>query len=107
MGYLTNGVTTGGVPMELIKTITNGFHVPFFVETGTAGGASIREASEKFEFCYTIEVVEDVTPPKDTFPENIMFFKGTRNGSFKSYYLTGQLKEKGIPKMKEEYDLPS
>jgi hypothetical protein len=77
MGYLTNGVTTGGVPMELIKTITNGFHVPFFVETGTAGGASIREASIKFEFCYTIELMENVTPPKDTFPENIMFFNGT------------------------------
>jgi hypothetical protein len=77
MGYLTNGVTTGGVPMELIKTITDGFDVPFFVETGTAGGASIREASIKFEFCYTIELDENVTPSKDTFPENIMFFIGT------------------------------
>ena len=74
MGYLTNGVTTGGVPIELIKTITNGFHVPFFVETGTAGGASIREAAIKFEFCYTIELVEKCyTPQKIHFPKILCF----------------------------------
>lgn len=75
MGYLLNGVETGGVPMDLIKSINDGFNVPYFVETGTAGGESIMLASEIFTKCYTIELVDNITPYRD-FPINVEFIKG-------------------------------
>jgi|GEM_PF-1908980 len=75
MGYLLNGVETGGVPMDLINSIIDGFNVPYFVETGTAGGESIMIASRNFTKCYTIELVDNVTPYRD-FPINIEFIKG-------------------------------
>ena len=75
MGYLLNGVETGGVPMDLINAIIDGFNVPYFVETGTAGGESTIIASRNFNKIYTIELVDNITPYRD-FPINVEFLKG-------------------------------
>jgi hypothetical protein len=62
MGYLLNGVEDGGCPLHLIKKIIEGFDVPYFVETGTAGAYSVTKASEIFKECHTIELIEGRTP---------------------------------------------
>lgn len=62
MGYVFNAVEDGGVPLKMIKEIVKGFDVPYFVETGTAGAHSILKASEVFEKCHTIELIEGRTP---------------------------------------------
>jgi len=59
MGYLLNGVNTGGIPFYLVDAITNEVHVETFIETGTAGGDSIKEAAKKFKACHTIELIEN------------------------------------------------
>ena len=58
MGFLTNGVVTGGLPLHLVEPLIEKYHVPFFVETGTASGDSARLASSMFKKIWTIEVVE-------------------------------------------------
>jgi hypothetical protein len=62
MGYDYNGGNDTGVPLEMIKAIIKGFHVPYFIETGTASGMSIRKASLHFEKCHSIEIIEGRTP---------------------------------------------
>jgi len=62
MGYLLNGVEDGGCPFYIVKKLIEGFDVPYFVETGTAGGYSIVKASEIFKECHTIELIEGRTP---------------------------------------------
>lgn len=62
MGYFLNGVEDGGCPFYIVKKLIEGFDVPFFVETGTAGGYSITKASEIFKECHTIELIEGRTP---------------------------------------------
>jgi hypothetical protein len=59
MGYMLNGVTTGGLPMHLVKPLLDEHEVPYFVETGTAGGMSVKEASKLFKRCWTIELIKD------------------------------------------------
>jgi len=58
MGYKLNGVETGGLPMHLITPLIEYVNIETFVETGTAGGDSIREASKLFKECHTIELIE-------------------------------------------------
>lgn len=57
MGYLLNGVDTGGIPMYLVKKIIDYAKVDVIVETGTASGESIKEASKYFKTCHTIELI--------------------------------------------------
>lgn len=57
MGYCLNGCPTGGVPMYLIEPLIKYAKVSTFVETGTAGGLSIREAAKHFRQCHTIEII--------------------------------------------------
>ena len=92
MGYLLNGVDTGGVPINLINSIIDGYNVPYFVETGTAGGESTMIASRNFTKCYTIELVDNITPFRD-FPINVEFLKGN----------SGQLINNLINKLTGEY----
>ena len=75
MGYLFNGVEDTGVPMKIIESIIEGFNVPFFIETGTASGHSIVEASKKFKFCHTIELIQD-RETVEIENKNIEFHKG-------------------------------
>lgn len=58
MGYKLNGCDTGGLPMYLIKNLIDRFDIPYFVETGTAAGGSIRTAAPHFKYCWTIELIE-------------------------------------------------
>lgn len=74
MGYRGHGVTTGGLPVEYIKKFTEALHIPIFIETGTAGGESVREASKIFQICHTIEVVEG--RPDGDFSENVKLHTG-------------------------------
>jgi len=57
MGYKLNGVESGGLPMHLIKPLIDFVNIETFIETGTAGGASIQEASKLFKECHTIELI--------------------------------------------------
>jgi hypothetical protein len=61
MGYELNGVEDGGCPFHIVKKIIEGFDVPYFVETGTAGGVTIKKASEIFKECHTIEIIPNRT----------------------------------------------
>lgn len=57
MGYRHHGVNTGGLPIEYIKRFTEVLSIPVFIETGTAGGESVRAAAELFTTCHTVEIV--------------------------------------------------
>ena len=64
MGYMFNGVDDGGCPFALVKRVIEGFDVPYFIETGTAGAYSVTRAAEIFSVCHTIEIVAGRTPFK-------------------------------------------
>ena len=59
MGYLLNGVESGGLPVGIVKALLSAAPIPYFVETGTAGGTSVWAATFLFDKCYTIEIKED------------------------------------------------
>lgn len=73
MGYKLNGVKTGGIPVEYIQRFKNEFDIPVFIETGTAGGESVRAVASMFDECHTIEIVEG--RPLDL-PENVQLHVG-------------------------------
>jgi len=75
MGFLLNGVNTGGLPEYLIRPLIEQHEIKYFVETGTAGGNSARLAATMFEKVYTIEVIEG-RPEMKNAPDNIDFFVG-------------------------------
>jgi len=58
MGYKTNGVDTGGLPMHLVRPLLGKYKIPFFVETGTASGDSIRAIYQRFLKVWTVELIE-------------------------------------------------
>lgn len=74
MGYLHNGVKTGGVPIDFVKRFVDAYDIKIFIETGTAGGQSVRDASVIFDECHTIEVVKG--RPEGIFPDNIDLWNG-------------------------------
>lgn len=75
MGYRLNKVvSTGGLPVEYVKRFTDRFSIPVFIETGTAGGESVRIASTIFQQCHTIEIVEG--RPGEGYPENVHLYQG-------------------------------
>lgn len=74
MGYLHNGVKTGGLPVDYIKRFVDEYGIEIFIETGTAGGQSVREAAEIFEECHSIEIV--IGRPEGVFPENVTLHTG-------------------------------
>ena len=75
MGYKLNGVETEGLPVHLIKPLLDSHSIPYFVETGTAGGHSVKEASSMFKKCYTMEIISGRPVLKDV-PKNIDFMIG-------------------------------
>jgi hypothetical protein len=74
MGYKHFGVNTGGLPIEYIKNFKKEHEIPVFIETGTAGGDSVRQASEIFDICHTIEIVYG--RPQGEFPSNVRLHEG-------------------------------
>ena len=74
MGYKHHGVSTGGIPVDYIKQFTERFNIPIFIETGTAGGDSIRTVAPMFRKCHTIEIIEG--RPNGVFPENVQLHIG-------------------------------
>lgn len=74
MGFKHYGVNTGGLPIEYIKRFTNEYSIPVFIETGTAGGDSVRSAAPLFRDCHTIEIVGG--RPDGEFPENVTLHEG-------------------------------
>lgn len=74
MGYLHNGVKTGGLPVDYIKLFADEYGIKVFIETGTAGGDSVRKASEIFEECHSIEIIEG--RPEGEFAENVQLYTG-------------------------------
>jgi hypothetical protein len=74
MGFLLNGVQSEGLPENIVKVFTDAYVVPFFVETGTAGGDSIKVASRLFQKCYTIELIEGRVLDKSL--PNVEYFTG-------------------------------
>ena len=82
MGYRHNGVNTGGLPIEYIKNFINKFPVSVFIETGTAGGESVREASKLFKTCHTIEIVDGRAGSE--YPSNVTTHTGDSGKLLKS-----------------------
>ncbi len=76
MGFLLNGVNTGGIPMYIINEFLKEIEIPVIVETGTAFGDSIKEASKYFQECYTIELNEGRGGVSNTDVDNIHYYKG-------------------------------
>lgn len=74
MGYKGNGINTGGIPVEYIRLFTEKYDIPVFIETGTAGGDSVRSVAPIFKKCHTIEIVEG--RPSGEFPENVELHSG-------------------------------
>ena len=75
MGYTLNGVESDGIPMHIIKPLIDNHDIPFFCETGTAGGHSAMLAASYFKKIWTIELLED-SPQIDNVPDNIEFLIG-------------------------------
>jgi len=77
MGYKHHGVNTGGIPVDYIKKYVDEWDIKVFIETGTAGGESVRAVAPLFRECHTIEVVGD-RAEKDgaTYPENVKLHVG-------------------------------
>lgn len=74
MGYKHSGVSTGGIPIDYVKRFVDAYGIEVFIETGTAGGESVRVAAEIFKVCHTIEIVEG--RPEGEFPENVSLYTG-------------------------------
>lgn len=74
MGYRHHGVNTGGLPIDYIKRFVNAFNIKVFIETGTAGGDSVREAAKIFNICHTIEIIDG--RPVGEFPTNVKLHNG-------------------------------
>lgn len=76
MGYKVNNIVdTGGFPFYLIEKLIKEYKVDHFVETGTAGGLSIKEAAKHFKKCQTIELIEN-RAIVDNDIENIIWHTG-------------------------------
>ena len=75
MAYKLNGCETGGLPIHLVKPLVENYDIPFIVETGTAGGLSIREAAKLFKTCWTIELIAE-RPDIEEAPTNVHFLVG-------------------------------
>lgn len=76
MGYRSNGVNTGGLPIDYIKPFVEQYEIKVFIETGTAGGDSVRKAADMFEVCHTIEIVKSRPVDLVPFPENVFLHEG-------------------------------
>ncbi len=74
MGYLHNGVKTGGVPIDFIKRFVDEYGIQIFIETGTAGGQSAQDAAQIFGLVHTIEIVDGRT--NVWCPDNVTFHIG-------------------------------
>lgn len=74
MGYKGNGVKSGGLPIDYVKRFVDEYRIMVFIETGTAGGESIRAAAEIFEICWSIEIIEN--RPEGEFPANVFLRYG-------------------------------
>lgn len=76
MGYkLNERVQSGGVPMHLVKPMLDSHSIPYFVETGTAGGQTAIEASKHFKRVWTIELIKNRAEIK-SFPSNVTYIEG-------------------------------
>lgn len=75
MGYKHFGVNTGGIPVDYIKRFVDYYDIKIFIETGTAGGESVRAVAPLFKECHTIEIVEKRA---DTlvYPDNVALHTG-------------------------------
>ena len=58
MGFKHYGVKTGGIPVDYIKRFVDAYGIEIFIETGTAGGESVRAVAPLFKVCHAIEIVE-------------------------------------------------
>lgn len=56
MGWLLNGIDSGGIPMHLIKAFLSAGPIKYFVETGTQGGESFDKVKDLFHIAHTIEI---------------------------------------------------
>lgn len=75
MGFKHYGVKTGGIPVDYIKRFTERYDIPVFIETGTAGGESVRAVAPLFKECHTIEIV-DHRPDGFEYPSNVKLHAG-------------------------------
>lgn len=75
MGFKHYGVKTGGIPVDYIKRFTERYDIPIFIETGTAGGESVRAVAPLFKYCHTIEIVEKRAEVSE-YPSNVTLHTG-------------------------------
>lgn len=74
MGYRHHGVKTGGIPVDYIKRFLYEFSIPVFVETGTAGGESIRKMAPLFRECHSVEIIAGRVDAETPFPDNVKLY---------------------------------
>jgi len=75
MGYKTNGVVSGGLPIHLVKPLLDNHEILYFIETGSAGGDSAKLSATMFEKVWSIELIKDRTLIDDK-PDNVIFLEG-------------------------------
>jgi len=74
MGYVLSGVKNGSVPVDFIKEMQEVAPIKYFIESGTAGADSIRDAAPLFKECHTIEIMEGTVT--GGVPSNATFYIG-------------------------------
>ena len=75
MGYQTNGINTGSIPVDFVQRLVKWVQIPYFVETGTAGGESVCSIADMFRKCFTVELKEGIPNRCDAF-SNISAYIG-------------------------------
>lgn len=76
MGYKFQSVKSGGLPIDYVKRFVDEYGIKIFIETGTAGGESVRAASNIFFECHSIEIIPDRVEGDWSVYENITFHTG-------------------------------
>ena len=75
MGYKHFGVNTGGIPVDYIERYVKDHGIEVFIETGTAGGESVRAVAPLFRVCHSIEIVEQRANTL-VYPDNVALHTG-------------------------------
>jgi len=95
MGFTLNNIYTGmSIPRDLVLRIQDIANIPYFIETGTAGGESVAWAKDHFKECWTIEA--DQTREINKL-EGINYHAGNTAEVLPSILLDEKLQDKQTP----------
>lgn len=82
------------IPRDLVLRIQDIANIPYFIETGTAGGESVAWAKQYFQKCWTIELLGDREITK---VDGVEYIQGNTVDHLPAILESDELKDKDIP----------